>query len=81
MLFADRSARSNDRLSYWGGPMASDFSERERRVAQLAAKRWGLCDPAPCDVLERAYGPRWMEDHPGLASLVTSYAIGVEDQP
>lgn len=44
-----------------------------------AAERWGMRDPCPADVLEDVLGARWMEMYPGLASLVTSYAIGAED--
>lgn len=58
--------------------MAHRFTALEREAAQLAAARWGLLDPCPADVLELIYGERWMEEHPGIASLVTSYAIGAE---
>jgi len=76
--FRDRSFTPNDRLSYWGGPMAHRFDPGEVAAALLAAERWGLLDPCPADILETLYGAMWMEEHPGLASLVTSIAIGAE---
>lgn len=73
------SSRPKDRLDWWGAPMAHTFSRRLQSLAMEAAERWALRDPCPADVLERELGERWMEDHPGLASLVTSYHIGAED--
>lgn len=58
--------------------MAHRFSARQVGHAMLAAERWGLTNPCPADVLEGIYGPRWMEENPGLSSLVTSIAIGAD---
>lgn len=45
----------------------------------MAACRWGLVDPSPDDVLVSIFGEDYMVECPGLASLVTSIAIGAED--
>lgn len=59
--------------------MAGRFEAWQRLVAMAAAERWGMRDPCPADVLRDVLGERWLEENPGLASLVTSYAIGAED--
>ena len=58
--------------------MAHRFPLRLRELAKRAGQRWGLKDPSPLQVMEKALGERWMEENPGLASLITSYQIGGE---
>jgi hypothetical protein len=77
--FKFRTHRPANRLEWWGPPMARRFPLRLRELAKRAGERWGLKDPSPLEVMEKALGERWMEDHPGLASLITSYQIGGED--
>jgi len=77
--FLHRSQLSNDRLSYWGGSMGSRFTERQRHYARMAASRWGMVEPCPDDVMCSLMGEDWMQKCPGLASLITSYAIGGEE--
>ena len=79
MSFLHRSQLSNDRLSYWGGAMGSRFTERQRQYARMAASRWGMVEPCPDDVMCSLLGDDWMTENPGLASLITSYAIGGEE--
>jgi len=76
-----QSGRPDVRLMYWGAPMAGQFSKRLCKIAQAAAERYGEREPCPIDVLEQELGEHWMEKHPGLASLVTSYHLGVEVKP
>jgi hypothetical protein len=38
-----------------------------------------MVEPCPDDVMCSLLGDDWMTENPGLASLITSYAIGGEE--